>query len=128
MNQEALQAEARERWGNTDAYRTSTKRTKQYGDAEWAKIKAESEAIEAAFAEAMADGESSDSERALELAEQARSHIDRWFYPCSHEMHASLAEMYTADDRFRAHYDDRAAGLADFVAAAIRANADGSPA
>ena len=50
-------------------------------------------------------------------------HIDRRFYPCSHSMHVSLAEMYTVDPRFRAHYEDRAEGLATYVAAAIRANA-----
>jgi hypothetical protein len=37
-------------------------------------------------------------------------------------MHAALAEMYTADERFRAHYDDRVDGLAAYVSEAIRAN------
>jgi len=59
----------------------------------------------------------------MALAEQARVHIDRWFYPCSRAMHAALAEMYTADARFAAHYEERAAGLAAFMADAIRANA-----
>lgn len=117
-------AEARERWGDTDEYRASTKRTKQYGDAEWKRIRAEIEAIEAGFAEAMAAGASPDSERATDLAEEARAHIDRWFYPCPPAMHVKLGEMYTADERFRAHYDDRAPGLAAYVAAAIEANAE----
>jgi hypothetical protein len=38
-------------------------------------------------------------------------------------MHAGLADMYTADARFAAHYEERAAGLAAFVSAAIKANA-----
>ncbi len=59
----------------------------------------------------------------MALAEQARLHIDRWFYPCSASAHAALAEMYTGDPRFRAHYDNRVAGLAGYVAAAIHANA-----
>ena len=37
-------------------------------------------------------------------------------------MHAGLADMYTADERFRAHYEERADGLAEYVAAAIRSN------
>jgi len=116
-------AEARERWGDTDAYKESARRTKKYTEEHWARIKAESEGIEAGFADAMASGDAPDGERARHLAEQARLHIDRWFYPCSHRMHAGLAEMYVADARFRAHYDDRAPGLAEYVAAAIHANA-----
>ena len=31
------------------------------------------------------------------LVEQHRAHIDRWFYPCSHEIHVGLGEMYVAE-------------------------------
>lgn len=115
--------EARERWGHTDAYRQSTARTRSYSDAELAEIKTELETIEAGFAEAMEQGVAPDEERAVALAEQARLHIDGRYYTCSHAMHAQLAEMYVADERFKAHYDDRREGLAAFVSAAIKANA-----
>jgi hypothetical protein len=59
----------------------------------------------------------------MDLAERHRLHIDRWFYPCSHQMQVGLAEMYIADDRFRKHYDDRAPGLAQYVHDAIVARA-----
>jgi len=117
-------AEVRERWGETDAYRESARRTKRYTEADWARIKGEAEAIESGFASALEAGDPADGERALGLAEAARAHIDRWYYPCSHRMHAALADMYTADARFRAHYDERAEGLADYVAAAIKANSE----
>jgi len=120
------EAEARERWGGTDAYQESARRTKRYTKEDWARINAAQEGIEAGFADAMAAGDPPEGERARHLAEQARLHIDRWFYPCSHRMHAGLAEMYVADPRFRAHYDDRAPGLAGYVAAAIRANEEGA--
>lgn len=115
--------EARERWGETEAYKESSRRAKNYSEDDLAKIEAESDGIEAGLAAAMADGDAADGERAMDLAEAARLHIDRWFYPCSTAMHAGLAEMYTADERFEAHYEDRAEGLAEYVAAAIRANA-----
>lgn len=118
------EAEARELWGHTKAYQESTRRAKKYGAADWKRIRDEQEAVEQAFADALAAGAPAEGERATDLAEEARLLIDRWFYPCSHEMHVGLADMYTADDRFRAHYDERAEGLADFVAAAIRANAE----
>ena len=38
-----------------------------------------------------------------------------------YEMHRGLADVYLADERFRKHYDDQRAGLADFGSAAIRA-------
>jgi len=114
--------EARERWGQTTAYRESARRTKAYGDAEWSEIRSESEAIEQGFAHALAAGEPPDGDRAIDLAEAARMHIDRWFYPCSREMHTALAAMYTSDDRFKAHYEERAVGLAEYVATAIEAN------
>lgn len=115
--------EARERWGDTEAYEESARRTKGYTDADWARIQAEQEAVVARFAELMAAGEAADGKAAKAAAEEARLQIDRNFYPCSKEMHVGLAEMYTADPRFRSFYDDRAEGLADFVASAIRANA-----
>ena len=114
--------EAKERWGDTEAYQESARRTKQYSDADWATIHGQQEAIEAGFAEAMAAGAPADGERATDLAEEARLHIDRWFYPCSRAMHSALAQMYTADERFRKHYDDRAEDLAGYVSDAIRAN------
>ena len=115
--------EARQRWGETDAYKESARRTKKYTPEDWTRIEAEVEAVESGLAAAMTAGEAADGARAMDLAEQARLHIDRNFYPCSHTMHVGLADMYTADPRFTAHYDDRAPGLAAFVANAIRANA-----
>jgi len=115
-------AEARERWGQTDAYRESRRRTGTYTPEQWDAIKAEVEEIEARLAVLLAAGTAPDAPEAMDAAEAARLYIDRWFYPCTHAMHTCLADMYTADARFRAHYDERAPGLADFVANAIRAN------
>jgi hypothetical protein len=115
--------EVQKRWGDTPAYKESARRTKKYGDEDWARINALQEAIEASLAEALTAGADADSEQASNLAEEARLHIDRWFYPCSHAMHAGLADMYTADERFKAHYESRVEGLAEYVAAAIKANA-----
>jgi DNA-binding transcriptional MerR regulator len=116
-------AEAQERWGDSDAWATSQRRTRRYGKDDWARIKAEGEAIEARLADALHAGEAADGAVAIGLAEAHRLHIDRWFYPCSHAMQLGLAEMYRTDPRFRAHYDERAAGLAAYLADAIQAAA-----
>lgn len=116
-------AEVTSRWGETEAYRQSRRRTKSYTKRDWLAIKAEGEQITAAFAAAKAAGEAPDSATAREVAEQHRLHISRWFYDCPKEIHRGLAEMYVADQRFAANYDGVAAGLAAFVRDAIAANA-----
>ena len=119
-----FQDEARERWGGTEAWQESQRRTRGYGPEQLRAIKAELEEIESRFARLLEDGSAPDSPSAVAAAEDARKHIDRWYYRCPPSMHAALAEMYVTDPRFRAHYEDRSAGLAEFVSAAIRANAD----
>lgn len=114
--------EARARWGNTDAYAESARRTERYTADDWRRIKAESNAVLASMAEHMAGGATPGDEPCMALAEQYRLHIDRWFYPCSHTAHASLADLYTADPRFAANLNKFGDGLAAFLADAIRAN------
>lgn len=116
-------AEAEERWGDTEAYRESHRRTSGYTKDDWQRMAAEAESIETEFADCLLVGEPSYGARAKAVAEVHRQHIDRWFYPCSHEMQVGLAEMYLADPRFTAHYDDRSPGLAVYVHDAITANA-----
>lgn len=115
--------EAKERWGGTDAYRESMRRAKSYGKEDWAEMKREMEAIEADMAALLAVGKDPEGAEAMAVAERHRQHIERWFYPCGYRMHAGLADMYEADPRFAAHYEERAEGLAAFNASAIRANA-----
>lgn len=116
-------AEARKRWGETDAYRESMRRARALTKSDWKKIQEEGAANEARMAALIAAGASPEGEEAMAGAEAMREHISRWFYPCSYRNHAGLADMYETDPRFAAHYEDRAPGLAAFVAAAIRANA-----
>lgn len=117
-------AEAQERWGDTDAYRQSRRRVERYDKDTWRTIRDEADAIEARLAELHVAGAAPTEAAAREAAEAHRQHITRWFYDCSPDMHAGLAELYEADPRFRAHYEQRAEGLATFVAAAVRANAE----
>jgi MerR family transcriptional regulator, thiopeptide resistance regulator len=116
--------EAEQRWGKTDAFKESARRTSKYKKEDWKRLGKEADEIGAGLAEAMKSGAAATSPKAMDLAEQARLHIDNWFYPCSHEMHRNLGEMYVADPRFAKHYEDRAAGLAVYVRDAIAANAD----
>ncbi|MGO9884347.1 MAG: MerR family transcriptional regulator [Solirubrobacteraceae bacterium] len=116
--------EARERWGDTEAYRESARRTATYGDAEWAQIQSEAERVVADFLSLMRASEPADGERAQAVAERHRQHITHWFYPVSLQMHRKLAGMYGADQRFAVGYENVAPGLAAYVRDAVVANAD----
>jgi DNA-binding transcriptional MerR regulator len=115
--------EARDRWGGTAAYRESARRTSGYTKQDWEAVRAESEAISQRFLALMAAGDPPDSDGAIDTAEEHRSHISRWFYDCPKEMHVGLGQMYVADPRFKENIDKAGAGLADYMAAAIAANA-----
>jgi MerR family transcriptional regulator, thiopeptide resistance regulator len=117
-------AEAQQRWGDTDAWRESQRRAAMYTKDDWAEMKAQSNATLRAYADAFSSGIPAASEHAMALAEDNRRFISRWFYECSHLMQRNLAEMYIADERFRATYDGVTPGLAQYVHDAIIANAD----
>lgn len=115
--------EVAERWGDTDAYKESARRTARYTKEDWARFKAESEQIGGDAIALMDAGVAPDDPRAMDVAERARLQIDEWFYPCSHEMHSNLAAMYIADPRFTATYEKMRAGMAQWWHDAILANA-----
>ncbi len=117
------QAEAEERWGDTEAWAQSQRRTSAYTKADWVRIKEETDDVEHRFAAALRDGVPADSAAAMDLAEEHRQHISRWFYDCPPEMHAGLGRMYVEDERFTAHYEEVAPGLAQYVSTAVQANA-----
>lgn len=116
--------EAERRWGGTEAYAESQRRAASYDNQHWLQIRDEAERISAGLAAAMRDGAPPDSERAMDLAEQHRQHITRWFYNCSYDTHRGLGEMYVADPRFTANYDEQEPGLAAYIRDAITANAE----
>ncbi len=116
--------EAEQRWGDTEAYRQSQRRVASYTKEDWQQIKAEEEEVRANLAAAFAAGLAPDSDEALAAAEAHRQHITRWFYDCSYDTHRGLTDMYVNDDRFRAHYDALAPGLAQFIRETAHANAN----
>lgn len=115
--------EAERRWGPTDAWKQSQRRSSAYTKEDWVEMKRASDATTAAFAAAAKSGAPATGEVAMGLAEEHRRHISRWFYDCSHQFHCGLAEMYVSDQRFTRAYDEIAPGLSRYVHDAILANA-----
>lgn len=114
--------EAKERWGDTDAYKVSARRTARYTKEDWRRFRAESEEINADLIAAADRRVPPTDPEVLKIAERARLQIDQWFYPCSREMHANLSRMYVADPRFAKTYEDLRPGLAQYWCDAIVAN------
>lgn len=116
-------AEAERRWGHTEAWRQSQRRTSGYSKQDWIEIKAEGEAVTAEFVAAKRAGLAADSGAAMDAAERHRRHINDRFYELSYEFHRGLADLYLADQRFTRGYEEREPGLAQYVRDAIHANA-----
>ena len=113
--------EARDRWGETDAYKQSISKTSNYSKADFAAAKADQEAATELFVYAFGNSLAIDSPKAQEAVTAHRAAITKWFYECSVEMQKELALMYVGDPRFKQYYDGRVRGLAQYVHDAIRA-------
>ncbi|MBK3520962.1 MerR family transcriptional regulator [Streptomyces sp. MBT70] len=114
--------EVERRWGHTEAYRQSQRRTAGYTKEDWKRINAELDAIHGRMAGLLAEGVPADSERAMEVAEEHRRFITGAYYDCGPELHACLGEMYVTDERFTATYEAIRPGLARYMRDAIVAN------
>ncbi|MFD3327056.1 MerR family transcriptional regulator [Streptomyces sp. NPDC058701] len=115
--------EVERRWGGTDAYAESQRRSAGYTKDDWQRIQDQADDLNRRLVALMDSGASAESEQAMDLAEEHRGWITGNHYACSYEMHTCLGEMYVADERFTAYYDALRPGLAVFVRDAITANA-----
>ncbi|MFC9848011.1 MerR family transcriptional regulator [Streptomyces sp. NPDC060223] len=120
---EAHAEEAERRWGGTEAYAESQRRAARYTKDDWQRMQAEVASWGERYDALMEAGEPPAGERAMDMAEEHRRHITKWFYECSYETHQGLAGMYISDERFKAFYDSMRPGLAEHLRDAIGANA-----
>ena len=111
--------EAREHWGDTDAYREHKDKTKNYTKEKWAEANDGMMTIFAEFAACRASGASADSAEAQALVAKLQTHITENYYTCTDEILAGLGKMYVADERFKKHIDKYGEGTAEFAAEAI---------
>ena len=115
-NERAYGREARELYGD-DAVDAANERLASLSQDEWDEKDRLEQAIKERLRSAMATGEP-----ARELARMhARWIALHWGAGCySREAHRGLAQMYLADDRFRAYYDTAAGeGATEFLVAAL---------
>ena len=111
--------EARERWGNTDAYREHEKKTKNYTKEKWAEVNNGLMAIFVEFAERKSGGFVVNSPEVQTLVVKLQEYITQNYYACTDEILAGLGKMYVADERFKKNIDKYGEGTAEFAAEAI---------
>ena len=116
----SYEAEARERYGNTVAYREHEQKTKNYTKEKWAEANDGLMAIFAEFATCKNNGVSADSAEAQALVAKLQAHITANYYTCTDEILAGLGKMYVADERFKKNIDKYGEGTAEFAAEGIR--------
>ena len=115
---ENLQAEAKERWGKTDAYKEFEDRSKNKTKDSLRRSGAEMMKIFAELGDIKDRGP--DSREAQLLIKKLQDFITENYYTCTKEILASLGVMYTADKRFTASIDNAGgAGTAEFAGKAI---------
>ena len=115
----SYEAEARERYGGTAAYREHEQKTKNYTKEKWAEANDGLMALFAEFAACKASGACTDSAEAQALVAKLQAHITENYYTCTDEILTGLGQMYVADERFKKNIDKYGDGTAEFVAGAI---------
>ena len=113
------EVEAKQRWGETYAYKEHAEKTAKYTKDKWQDVNDGLMAVFAKFAECMKNGNTADSDDAQALVRELQTYITENYYTCTKEILAGLGQMYVADERFKANIDKNGDGTAEFVSQAI---------
>lgn len=112
--------EARQRWGDTDAYKEYTEKTANYSADKWQYVNDGLNNVLAKFAECMKSDHTAGSNEAQTLIKELQAYITENYYTCTNEILANLGQMYVADERFKTNIDKHAGGTAEFISRAIK--------
>lgn len=120
-----LEAEAEEKWGETEEWAQSQAVQRSMTASDWQNLRERSDEHQQQLVQAMQRGVKPGSVEANELAEQHRQLLSHWF-PVTISKHVIIARGYIADPRFKNYYDAYAPGLADWLFRIIAAQAQAS--
>ena len=119
------EVEAKQRWGETDAYKEHAEKTAKYTKDKWQAVNDGLMVIFAKFAECMNDGNTADSDEAQALVKELQNYITENYYTCTNQILAGLGQMYVADERFKTNIDKNGNGTAEFASKSIEAYVKG---
>ncbi|MFI7871464.1 MerR family transcriptional regulator [Streptomyces salinarius] len=118
--------EAELKWAHSEGQREAMARADAHTKEDWRRLMGEAGAWRAELLAAFDEGLPSDGERAMDLAEEHRLHIARWFTSCPPDMHRRIADDFVADPRAFALVvppSQQRPGLAVYTRRAVYANA-----
>lgn len=110
--------EVKQKYGSSDSYKESVKRTSGYGEKDWKLIKRESDEIMNTLVSLM-DKEISDKTVQISI-KNWQDHITKYYYECSKKILLGLGEAYVDDIRFTKNIDKHGQGFSIFFRDAIR--------
>ena len=113
------EVEAKQRWGETEAYKEHAEKTAKYTKDKWQDVNDGLNAVFTKFAECKQNGNTANSEEAQALVKELQNYITENYYTCTKEILAGLGLMYVADERFKTNIDKNGNGTAEFVSKAI---------
>ena len=119
-NEERYGKEAREKYGR-EAVEDSNAKFLSMTEEEHGKWKALEAEILSALAAAVRAGEVPAGAEGRRIAELHRRWLSYTWTAYTPQAHRGLAELYTADGRFTAYYDQEVPGCAEFLRQAVRA-------
>ena len=115
--------EAKERWGNTEAYKQLTERTKNWTKEDYEQIKDDQEKLLKKIVENMSKGFKDPEIQSL--IGEWRKGIEK-FYDTTPQICRGLATMYVEDERFASFYRKHHEDLPEFIRDAINYYCDAS--
>ena len=114
------EVEAKQRWGETDAYKEHAEKTANYTKYKWQEVNDGLMSVFAKFTECMNNGNTADSKEAQTLVIELQAYITDNYYTCTNQILAGLGQMYVADERFKENIDKQGVGTAEYVLQAIK--------
>ncbi|MFI9173789.1 MerR family transcriptional regulator [Streptomyces lincolnensis] len=114
------------KWADSAGQRAAMARAAAHSKEDWRRLMTEAAAWRARLLDAHDAGEPSDGTRAMDLAEEHRRHITRWFTSCPPDMHRRIADDFVADPRAFALVvppSQQRPELAAYLGKAVHANA-----
>lgn len=121
-HQQQYAEETKQKYGHTEAYKESEKKTAAYSKDDWASIQARGNKIYQNIAELM-DKNPADPQVQSAIGEW-RQHLTDSFYNCTLEIFRGLGDLYVQDERFTANIDKVKPGLAKFMREAMHLYCD----
>ena len=114
------EVEAKQRWGETDAYKEHAEKTAKYTKDKWQAVNDGLMVIFTKFAECKKNGNTAHSDEAQALVKELQNYITENYYTCTPAILAGLGQMYVAGGSMTENIDAAGgAGTAEFSSRAI---------